>query len=364
MTKLYDPLYKFDTKKKLRVWRMEQDGPNHRTIAGLADGKLVESGWTLCETTNAGRSNERDPVTQAVFEIEAQYEHQLTRDYHRTPEGARGGAHFFEPMLADKYNEKKFQPGYAQPKLDGFRCIVKRDGMWSREGKPFVSSPHIFDALLPILNEFPDAVFDGELYNHALREDFDEISSLVRTQKVSTEDFERTRKLVQYHVYDFPSCSGKFSQRMLEVTKLISNLNPVVQHVQTQAVSTVEVYDKWHWKWMGQGYEGSVWRADAAYENRRTKSLRKRKEWIDGEFEVIRIEAGLGNWAGAAKRVVCRLPDGREFKAGIKGSRERARVLLYEDHKIVTIEYCPQLTPDGIPRFGRATKWHGDKREF
>ena len=83
----------------------------------------------------------------------------------------------------------------------------------------------------------------------------------------------------------------------------------------------------------------------------------------DEEFEVVAIEEGQGNWAGVAKRVTCRLPDGRTFGAGIKGSRDRGIELLNETHHIVTIKYF-QLTPDGIPRFGVATKFHGEKREF
>src|SRR3546814_12314723 len=77
--------------------------------------------------------------------------------------------------------------------------------------------------------------------------------------------------------------------------------------------------------WLEEGYEGSIWRADAAYEQKRSKALRKRKEFVDDEFELVALEEGLGNWSGMAKRAICRLPDGRTFGAGIKGSQERAR---------------------------------------
>ena len=102
MKKIYDTLYKLDSKGKLREWWMEQDGSRYRTHSGLADGKKAATGWTQAEATNVGRSNERDPVAQATFEIEAEYTKNLERDYHRTIEGAQNGAHFFEPMLAAK----------------------------------------------------------------------------------------------------------------------------------------------------------------------------------------------------------------------------------------------------------------------
>jgi DNA ligase-1 len=149
MQKTYDRIYKRDTKGNLRVWFMEQSGGAYRTIAGLDGGNLVTSEWTICEPTNVGRSNERDAVAQATFEIEAAYEKKLTREYHRTIEATDGGAHFFKPMLAQKFEE--FVPfSFAQPKLDGVRCIATKDGLFSREGKPIPGAPHVFEALQPL----------------------------------------------------------------------------------------------------------------------------------------------------------------------------------------------------------------------
>lgn len=366
MKKIYDSIYKFDTKGKPRIWYMEQDDSKHRTIAGIKGGNLVEAGWTQCEATNVGRSNERDPVQQATFEIEAEYEKKLTREYHRTLEGAGGGAHFFKPMLAEKYEE--FAPGWHQPKLDGVRCIAKSDGLWSRQGKPIMGAPHVFDALRSAFAINPNLILDGELYNHELRDDFNTIVSIVKKQKPSPEELAKSKTLVQYHIYDVPSHMDVFSLRHGELWGIFCEDlgNPedgVIQIVEALPTDTAEEYDEYHAKYLEWGFEGSIWRADKPYEQKRSKNLRKRKEFMDDEFEVVRIEEGLGNWSGAAKRVVCRLPDGREFGAGIKGSYERGVALLKEKHNIVTITYF-QMTPDGIPRFGVATKWHGDKREL
>jgi hypothetical protein len=40
---------------------------------------------------------------------------------------------------------------------------------------------------------------------------------------------------------------------------------------------------------------------------------------------------------------------------------ERARELLHEDHNVVTVQFFA-YTPDGIPRFPVATKFHGVAR--
>ena len=367
MEKIYDSIYKIDSKGKTRVWYMEQNDDRYRTWDGTQGGKIKSSEWRVAIPTNVGRSNERDGVAQAAFEIEATYKTKLEKDYHTSLDAAQsGGAHIFEAMLAEKY--KDFQRGYAQPKLDGFRCIATKDGLKSRSGKPFVSSPHIMEALATLFDANPDLILDGELYNHELRDNFDEIQSLITVKsdkKLTAEHYEKTRAMVQYHVYDIPALKDNcFEDRNGYLLELISNLNSDhIVMVPTRYVESEKQFDVLHGEWLEQGYEGSMWRNNTPYENRRTKNLLKRKDFVDEEFEVVAIEEGQGNWAGVAKRVTCRLPDGRTFGAGIKGSRDRGRDLLNETHHIVTIKYF-QLTPDGIPRFGVATKWHGDKREF
>jgi DNA ligase-1 len=371
MEKIYDSIFKIDSKGKTRVWYMEQNDDRYRTWDGTQGGKIKSSEWRVAIPTNVGRSNERDGVAQAAFEIEATYKTKLEKDYHTSLDAAKsGGSHIFEAMLAEKY--KEFKPGYAQPKLDGFRCIAKRDGLWSRSGKPYVSSPHIMEALAPLFEANPDLILDGELYNHELRDNFDEIQSLITVKsdkKLTAEHFAKTRAMVQYHVYDIPSHKGNFDERWNHLSEFVLSAldtdrhDDPIQLVETRMVETAEQFDVLHGEWLEQGYEGSMWRNNTPYENRRTKNLLKRKDFVDEEFEVVAIEEGQGNWAGVAKRVTCRLPDGRTFGAGIKGSRDRGRDLLNETHHIVTIKYF-QLTPDGIPRFGVATKWHGEKREF
>ena len=356
-----DRLYKFDTKKKLRVWYMEIDGDRYRTIAGLDGGSLVESEWTVAEPTNVGRANERSAEQQAQFEVEAAYTHKLTREYHTTPEAAKGGAHFFKPMLAKEYKADKFTPGYAQPKLDGVRCIATAEGLFSRQGKPIVSCPHIEEALRPVFANHAALVLDGELYNHALKDNFNELISLIRKTKLNDEQFAATRAHVQYHVYDVPSMAAAFKVR----DRFARNLpaSKCVRPVDTHNVESVETFDRLPAGSSAPQEAHPPCRAAPHCEQKRSKALLKRKDFMDDEFEVVAIEEGKGNWSGLAKRVVCKLPDGRTFGAGIRGTQERAKQLLMEAHKVVTVRYFA-LTPDGIPRFPVVTQFHGDAREL
>lgn len=352
-------IYKTDTKGKTRVWSQQSEGPRYRTVAGIKDGNLVESGWTVC-VGKQGRTDDE----QCQFEVEAAYQHKLTREYHENIDDIGQGAHFYKPMLAQKYYEGWPGPCYAQPKLDGIRCIATKDGLFSRQGKPITAVPHIHAALSPIFEADPDIIIDGELYNHELKADFGEISSIVRKQNPTAEDLEKAKSLMEYHVYDLPSHPGRFSERAKYLADLhneeidaISWIRLVPTHEVTSEAKLDELYSEF----VEQGYEGQMVRLNQPYEQKRSKSLLKRKEFRDDEFEVVSIEEGLGNWAGVAKRVVCKLPDGRTFGAGIKGTHEHAADLLHEVHKVVTIKFF-EYTPDGVPRFPVATQFHGPER--
>ena len=103
---------------------------------------------------------------------------------------------------------------------------------------------------------------------------------------------------------------------------------------------------------------------DGYYEaGKRSKHLLKRKEFEDGEFPIVRIEEGNGNWAGMAKRITVRLPDGRECGGGIRGSQPVMRDLLAKADILVgrqvTMRYLKQLTPDGMLRHAVAVDFHG-----
>ena len=92
-------------------------------------------------------------------------------------------------------------------------------------------------------------------------------------------------------------------------------------------------------------------RLDKPYEQKRSKHLLKRKDFLDDEFEVVRLEEGQGNWAGVIKSVVCRAKNGKEFGSGLKGTHDYAKSLVGRDFRTAKIRYF-ELTPDGVPRFG------------
>ena len=360
----YPTIYKKTSTGATQMWQQEVEGSKYRTISGQVDGKKVTSAWTQCVVTNEGRANERTPAEQADFEVKANYQKKLEKDYHTSINDIEAGAHIFEPMLAQDYKKailKKNAPDistcYSQPKLDGMRCITNKSGMWSRKGKPVPSAPHIFQALKPLFDANPDLILDGELYNPIYADNFPELMSIFKQSKPTQEDLDKSKQFGQYHVYDLPSDEGTFGVRFNELGNLVNKLNsPYIILVPTALVKSQEHLDELYKSYLEAGFEGQIVREDAPYENKRTWSLLKRKEFLDAEFELVDLLEGLGNWAGKAKSALLKLPDGRTFNAGITGTMEFTADLLKNKDKYIgkktTVNFF-QYTPYGMPLFPR-----------
>ncbi len=347
-------IFKRDTAGKVRFWDTEVDGARWRTIAGIHGEPTshVTSGWTA--TTG---KQKRSDDEQAVFEANAERAKKLAREYRPSlGEVDTKTSAWVKPMLAHKF-EGWQGPCFSQPKLDGVRCIATASGLFSREGKEFVAVPHIAAALAPFFAAHPNAVLDGELYNHDCHDDFNAIVSAVKRTKPTAEDLEVSRRLVQYHVYDYPSCKETFSDRIVILsTQLLAG--PVLHLVETWGCREKEHLDDEYERLLSLNYEGQMVRLDGPYEHKRSKLLLKRKEFLDAEFPVVAIEEGNGNWAGHAKRATLRLADGRPFGAGIRGTQSQMKALLTAERPATaTVRYFA-LTPDGVPRFPVVTAFH------
>ena len=363
------PLYKRDSKGGVRVWRgevSESEGNYYwRAISGLQEGKQVESGWKIVEQKNVGKTNETSLQQQAEIEMIAEFRKKLERGYFRHVEEI-DNFEKVKPMLAAKYEDAKFDwentEYFSQPKLDGIRCIARADGLWSRSGKEILAVPHIHEALKPYFYRNPGAILDGELYNHDLKDDFNKITSLVRKTKPKPEDIAEAAGLVEYHVYDLVTEKAEFKKRIASIRSVADNDH--IYCVSTRSISSQQQMDELYGEYTEDGYEGQMIRTNAPYQqNKRSKTLLKRKEFITEEFKVLRVEEGKGNWAGHVKRFVLE-KDGQEFGAGVRGNQE-VMAELFESKvtpEWATLRYF-QLTPDGIPRFPVVIDWGIGQRE-
>ena len=223
-----------------------------------------------------------------------------------------------KPMLAHKVNNKKIdftEPVFIQPKLDGVRCIFTKDGAYSRTGKQFHNLQHLELRLKGFFKLNPDVQLDGELYNHALRDDFEQIISLVRKQKPTDEDRLNAQKLIQYHVYDYivPFIGYEARLDWLLSNKVLWWGNVIIP-VETHRVHKYEEAANMHHDgFLKQGYEGSILRLNGAYEQKRSYNLQKFKDFSDDEATIVGYEAGKGKRTGTLGKFFMMDDNGIEF---------------------------------------------------
>ena len=195
-------LYSRATNGKINEYVIEVEDNKYRTISGYTDGVKTTSEWKVCAAKSYCTAEE-----QAMKEAIAMHRKKMETGSFENISDIDNEI-YFEPMLAQdwfKQKDKVKYPVYSQPKLDGIRCIVRKDGMWSRNGKRIVSAPHIFYAMESLFKDNPDLIFDGELYADKFANDFNAICSLVKKTKPTAEDLNASAKQIQYHIYDLVS---------------------------------------------------------------------------------------------------------------------------------------------------------------
>jgi DNA ligase-1 len=233
-------------------------------------------------------------------------------------------------MLAYPVNEKPIdytEKVFMQPKLDGVRCLIQYERRtqpredvvvaYSRTGKEWKNIDHILAELRPFFQKYPDVVLDGELYNHDLKDDFEKIISLVRKTKPTDEDRLESAQMVQFHCYDYipgPALKkAKFDSRNKWLKTEVSE-SYCVKPVPTICYITDQYQaHAYHDINLKNGYEGSILRLNTEYQNKRSHSLRKFKDFHDAEATIIGWEIGKGKREGTLGKFIMQDHHGVEF---------------------------------------------------
>lgn len=320
------------------------------------------------EGKNRGRANETTPGQQAVLELDSRVNKQIDKGYVRTPEEATAPATnslgLKKPMLAHPIDKVKpesidWSNAFAQPKLDGHRCLANGI-LYSRQGKEILL-PHIREALGDY--GLLDKGLDGELYIHG--ELLQDIGSLIKKPREES-------KQLQYHVYDIMR-DAPYSERRAELDELLYNVTGSDSPI--RLVPTVQVADRsalndLHTEWLADGYEGSILRHGlAGYEDdKRSQSLLKVKDFTDEEFEVIGVERGTPNGQFEVPVWVLRNPHGqtdktKEFRATAAGTKEQKHAQWEMRHTYIGRQLTVQhfgLSKDGGILLPVALRWRED----
>jgi len=127
-----------------------------------------------------------------------------------------------------------------------------------------------------------------------------------------------------------------------------------IKLVPTYEISNKQELDKYHSKFIAEGYEGTIVRhGSAGYEsNKRSSSLLKYKDFLD-------ISCTIKDVQPTEKRpehgmFICSMPDGKDFGCGMKFSFAEREKFLKEKESYVgltaEIRFF-EYTDEGLPRF-------------
>ena len=231
-----------------------------------------------------------------------------------------------KPMLAYPVSDKPIdysKPVFIQPKLDGVRCVIQYEKVnsfagevkaYSRTGKEWKNINHILTDLVPFFKKYPNIILDGELYNHDLKNDFEQIISLVRRQKPDDIDMLESADMVQFHCYDIIDEELLYDQRNEFINQSLMLLGDSIHIVDTNRVfKHEEALNIHHDANLANGYEGSILRANDVYKCGRSWSLRKFKDFHDSEALLLDWVEGVGKRTGTIGKFMAQDMDGNMF---------------------------------------------------
>lgn len=334
-------LYQKTKSGKINCWRAWNESEIVKTEYGQIGGKMQVTVGTECISTNEGRSNQRNPIEQAIFEIDAMYKNQLRLKYSETIEEAQEIR--IQPMLAQDGHKVTLKfPLDVQTKYDGGRCLTK-DGdraLYSRGNKTY-SVKHITEELKTM---FPsDIMTDGELYLHGVP--LQKIMSLIKKPQLQSGD-------IEYHIYDIPSDkSWNERKKILNSFKSLGH----IKIVNTYATNNMKELVALHDRFIEDGFEGAIIRINdnsIGYEfGKRSRLLLKWKAFEDKEFKILSIGVGTGKYSECPIFLCKNDVNDLTFNVVPIGTMESKKEMLTDSNigKFLTVKFIGR-TEDGIPK--------------
>ena len=337
-----ETLYCIDKKGKIRVFKGDiglssPSQPNTSYIytnTGTLGGNLIEKKITITKGKQRRSINE-----QAQFELESAYKEKRDEGYKSFKDllsfiftlnwsdeakaswqtGGETSSNIIEifnklnikfnsnkdwyllPMLAEKWRDKKDKVQYpvlVQAKLNGVRALCflnkqKEVTLMSRGGE-YYTIPHIQKQFISYFNDFPDHIFDGEIYKHNIP--LQVISGACRKEQLDL--LEVRQSFLEYWIYDTPDLTSNQLSRDLNKDLRVSLLQKQYKSTHIKCVTTLKANREEdvlsiHNAFVLEGYEGCMVRdIESKYQfGFRDSCLLKVKMYQDAEFEIVDCEA-------------------------------------------------------------------------
>ena len=363
MKKTFPMLYKTTGTGATQTWQIFVDGDETFTKFGPLDGTIQESARETAVAKNVGRSNETTAEEQACLDAESKWRKKLgSGGYVQSLGDAKAGAADGSvgggtwPTLAKVYRkdgDKIVFPAFAQPKLDGHRCMAQfgADGrvkLWSRKRKEITSMPHVVAALERL--KLKDLILDGELFAPGMK--FEQMAHFIRKPAPQPGG-----EAMEYHVFDMVSDTN-FEDRSRWLELAFEHAKAPLVLVPTVSVANeTELMDEFE-AFIAEGHEGAMVRNRLggyhSHPTHRSNDLQKIKEFDDAEWPIIGIKEGKGKLAGHAI-FTCRTEKGVEFDVKLKGDTTALKAFFEKPKlaigKLLTVQYQGMTGAAGVPRF-------------
>lgn len=402
--KNYNPsntyLYKRDINGNVIYWKGVIDTTSNNVriksyYGQLSNTYLIDSAKSISEpiqSTNVGKTNERNPQEQAVSMLVSMYKDKLKKGYKYYPFDIRN-IHRIDIIdnTVDKTNTgindacqpmkfKPFElgkcvyPMLAQPKYNGVRCVSLKSAstslfddypirFLSKELTEYTAN-HLNQAIYEAINRIesisPNVVIDGELYipktppttiagaaknpNNPKSKELQFVIYDLAVENIMQED---RIYILDNTLHDYPKHRNYFNTPTVYVSDY------KVVNSDEEAIEYLDIC-------LADGYEGCVLRPkDKEYAfGHRPSFNRKLKRFVDAEFEVLDIvEYGTrGQKVGFGCKFICRNDmNNLSFEAVPKGDYEQRLEYIDNKHlyigKRATIKFY-ERTINNIPFHG------------
>lgn len=209
-------------------------------------------------------------------------------------------------QLANLYNKTiKIDEYLVSEKLDGVRAYWNGKELISKQGN-VINAPKCFTKNLPSQH------LEGELW--IARNSFEKVAAIVQKENSTCDDWQDIKLML----FDLPQLNVPFSQRFIEMQKIVKDVNyNNLQVIEQFSVASHQALEQKLKEIVKQGGEGlMLHKANSFYQATRNDNVLKYKTYEDEEAKVIAHIAGKGKYDKMMGAILVENKDGIRFKIG------------------------------------------------
>lgn len=274
---------------------------NIYTEYGQQDGKITITEPTIIiNGKNIGKTNETSIFTQSLIHMRNLYLKKIKSGYELKISDIDDKKLY--PMalqVYDKYKKYIDYPCYIQPKLDGIRLTAKIENenviLLSRRLNNIIGFDFIEHEIKLLLEDEPNIILDGELYNHNLS--LQDISGIVRSENQDNKE----KFQLQFYIFDCIDLNNNltFEERYFKLKELFKHKRfKYLVLLDTIKINNEKESNNYFKQFVDEKFEGIIYKNSNAkyeysnYKEIRSKQFLKRKKGYDDEYKIVDFTTG------------------------------------------------------------------------